>query len=77
MFARKKFTLFTFLGRFPFIGILISLILLQVLALKLSVKLITALKPGSHMSLLFGDLLSVTIQGENSQRILIMSNHRQ
>ena len=35
------------------------------------------LKPGSHMSPMIGELLSVTIQGENSQRILLMSSHKQ
>ena len=34
-------------------------------------------KPGSHMSPMIGESLSVIIQGENSQRILLMSNHRQ
>ena len=37
----------------------------------------TTFKPGSHMSPMIGESLSVIIQGENSQRILIMSNHRQ
>ena len=37
---------------------------------------LTLLKPGSHMSPIVGDLLSVIIQGENSQRILLMNNHR-
>ena len=31
-------------------------------------------KPGSHMSPMIGESLSVIIQGENSQRILLMSN---
>ena len=35
------------------------------------------LKPGSHMSSMIGESLSVTIQGENSQRILLMSSHKQ
>ena len=35
------------------------------------------IKPGSHMSPMIGESLSVIIQGENSQRILLMSNHRQ
>ena len=35
------------------------------------------LKPGSHMSPMIGESLSVTIQGENSQRILLMSSHKQ
>ena len=35
------------------------------------------LKPGSHMSLMTGESLSVTIQGENSQRILLMSSQKQ
>ena len=34
-------------------------------------------KPGSHMSPMIGESLSVTIQGENSQRILLMSSHEQ
>ena len=34
------------------------------------------LKPGSHMSPMIGEALSVTIQGENSQRILLMSSHK-
>ena len=33
------------------------------------------IKPGSHMSVMIGESLSVIIQGENSQRILLMSNH--
>ena len=32
---------------------------------------------GSHMSPMIGESLSVIIQGENSQAILLMSNHRQ
>ena len=32
---------------------------------------------GSHMSPMIGESLSVTIQGENSQRILLMSSHKQ
>ena len=32
-------------------------------------------KPGSHMSPMVGDLLSVVIRGENLQRILHISNH--
>ena len=36
-----------------------------------------SLKPGSHMSPMIGKSLAVIIQGENSQRILLMSNHRQ
>ena len=35
------------------------------------------LKPGSHMSPMIGESLSVIIQEENSHRILLMSNHRQ
>ena len=35
------------------------------------------LKPGSHMSAIIGQSLSVTIQGESSQRILLMSAQRQ
>ena len=35
------------------------------------------LKLGSHMSPMIGESLSVTIQGENSQRILLMSSHKQ
>ena len=35
------------------------------------------LKPGSHMSPMIGESFSVTIQGENSQRILLMSSHKQ
>ena len=34
--------------------------------------LIFVLKPGSHMSPMIGESLSVTIQGENSQRILLI-----
>ena len=34
------------------------------------------IKPGSHMSPMIGESLSVIIQGENSQRILLISNHR-
>ena len=34
-------------------------------------------KPCSHMSPMIGESLSVTIQGENSQRILLMSSHKQ
>ena len=34
-------------------------------------------KPGCHISSKVGDSLSVIIQGENSQRILLMNNHRQ
>ena len=34
-------------------------------------------KPGSHMSPMIGESLSVTIRGENSQRILPMSSHKQ
>ena len=34
-------------------------------------------KPGSHMSPMIGESLSVTIQGENSQRILLMSSQKQ
>ena len=33
------------------------------------------IKPGSHMSAMIDEPLSVIIQGENSQRILLMSNH--
>ena len=32
-----------------------------------------ALKPGSHMSPMIGESLSVTVQGENSQRILLIA----
>ena len=35
------------------------------------------LKPSSHKSPMIGESLSVTIQGENSQRILLMSSHKQ
>ena len=35
------------------------------------------LKPGSHISPMVGDSLSVVIHEENSQRILCMSNYRQ
>ena len=35
------------------------------------------LKPGSHMSPMIGESFSVTLQGENSQRILLMSSHKQ
>ena len=35
------------------------------------------LKPGSHMSPMVSDSLSVLIQVKNSQRISLMSNHRQ
>ena len=35
------------------------------------------INPGSHMSAMIGESLSVIIQGENSQRILLMSNHCQ
>ena len=35
------------------------------------------IKPDSHMSPMVADSLSVVIRGENSQRILLMSNHRQ
>ena len=34
-------------------------------------------KPGFHMLPMIGESLSVIIQGEYSQRILLMSNHRQ
>ena len=33
------------------------------------------IKPGSHMSPMIGESLSVIIQVENSQRISLMSNH--
>ena len=39
--------------------------------------LVTVLKPGSHTSPMVGDSLSVVIRGENLQRILHISNHRQ
>ena len=35
------------------------------------------IKPVCHMSPMIGESLSVIIQGENFQRILLMSNHRQ
>ena len=43
------------------------------------VIVIRDLKLGSHMSPIVGDLLSVIIEGKNSQsqRISLMSNHRQ
>ena len=40
-------------------------------------KLASLLKPGSHMLPMVGDLLSVIIQGKNSQRIPLMSNYWQ
>ena len=41
------------------------------------IKVLKFIKAGSHMSPMIGESLSVIIQGENSQRILLMSNHRQ
>ena len=40
-------------------------------------SVVMLLKPGSHMSPMIGESLSVTIQEENSQRILLMSSHKQ
>ena len=37
----------------------------------------TPFKPGSHTLPMIGESLSVNIQGANSQRILLTSNHRQ
>ena len=39
--------------------------------------IVSIYKACSHMSPMIGKSLSVTIQGENSQRILLMSSHKQ